>query len=293
MGLRCSWSKSVPDPVLGTTVATEPNDPLWYKDAVIYQVHVRSFFDRNDDGVGDFPGLTEKLDYVERLGVNTIWLLPFYPSPMRDDGYDIADYRGINPVYGTHKDFKAFIEAAHERGLKVITELVVNHTSDQHPWFQAARKAPPGSAKRNFYVWSDTDERFPETRIIFTDTEDSNWAWDSGREAILLAPLLLASTGFESQQSAGRASRDTRDALLARHGRRWVAARCDPISLRARWHEQRESSRDARGHSADPGGHRRALREPHAACGSEPVAGGRARVLRERRSSATWRTTFR
>ena len=160
-------------------MAAEENDPLWYKDAVIYQVHVRAFFDRNDDGVGDFPGLTEKLDYVERLGVNTIWLLPFYPSPLRDDGYDIADYRGINPVYGTHKDFKAFIEAAHERSLKVITELVVNHTSDQHPWFQAARKAPPGSAKRNFYVWSDTDERFPETRVIFSDTEDSNWAWDS------------------------------------------------------------------------------------------------------------------
>jgi maltose alpha-D-glucosyltransferase / alpha-amylase len=123
--------------------------------------------------------LTEKLDYIERLGVNTIWLLPFYPSPLRDDGYDIADYRGINPVYGTHKDFQAFIRAAHDRGLKVITELVVNHTSDQHPWFQAARKAPPGSAKRNFYVWSDTDERFPETRVIFNDTEVSNWAWDS------------------------------------------------------------------------------------------------------------------
>ena len=155
------------------------NDPLWYKDAVIYQVHVRSFFDRNDDGIGDFPGLTEKLDYIERLGVNTIWLLPFYPSPLRDDGYDIADYRGINPVYGTHEDFKAFIRAAHNRGLKVITELVVNHTSDQHPWFQAARKAPAGSPKRNFYVWSDTDDRYPETRVIFSDSEVSNWAWDS------------------------------------------------------------------------------------------------------------------
>ncbi len=161
-------------------MGSEPSDdPLWYKDAVIYQLHVRSFFDQNDDGVGDFAGLTSKLDYIERLGVSAIWLLPFYPSPMRDDGYDIADYLGINPVYGTQRDFQAFVRAAHERGLKVITELVVNHTSDQHPWFQEARKAPRESAKRDLYVWSDTDKRFPETRIIFTDSEQSNWAWDS------------------------------------------------------------------------------------------------------------------
>ncbi len=153
-------------------------DPLWYKDAVIYQLHVRSFFDSNDDGIGDFRGLTAKLDYIERLGVNAIWLLPFYPSPLRDDGYDIADYRGINPVYGTQRDFRTFVREAHRRGLKVITELVVNHTSDQHPWFQAAREAPAGSAKRNYYVWSDTDQRFKGTRIIFSDTEESNWAWD-------------------------------------------------------------------------------------------------------------------
>ena len=159
-------------------MSTDANDPLWYKDAVIYQLHVRSFFDQNDDGVGDFAGLTSKLDYIERLGVSAIWLLPFYPSPMRDDGYDIADYLGINPVYGTQIDFQAFVRAAHERGLKIITELVVNHTSDQHPWFQAARTAPRGSERRELYVWSDTDKRFPETRIIFTDTEQSNWAWD-------------------------------------------------------------------------------------------------------------------
>jgi len=153
-------------------------DPLWYKDAIVYQVHVKSFFDSNDDGVGDFNGLRRKLDYIESLGVNAIWLLPFYPSPMRDDGYDIADYRGINPAYGNRRDFRAFIREAHKRGLKVITELVVNHTSEQHAWFQAARKAPKGSAKRDYYVWSDTDQKFPETRIIFTDTEESNWAWD-------------------------------------------------------------------------------------------------------------------
>src|SRR5690606_10943581 len=118
------------------------DDPLWYKDAVIYQVHVRSFFDENNDGIGDLRGLTEKLDYIQRLGFNAIWLLPFYPSPMRDDGYDIADYRSINPVYGTLAGFRTFVREAHKRGLKVITELVINHTSDQHPWFQAARRAP-------------------------------------------------------------------------------------------------------------------------------------------------------
>ncbi|BAW80129.1 trehalose synthase/amylase TreS [Candidatus Nitrosoglobus terrae] len=155
-----------------------PDDPLWYKDAIIYQLHVRAFFDSNNDGTGDFRGLTQKLDYIQNLGVNTIWLLPFYPSPLRDDGYDIADYHNIYAEYGTRRDFRNFVREAHSRGLKVIIELVINHTSDQHPWFQAARKAPSGSAKRNFYVWSDTDHKFPETRIIFTDTETSNWAWD-------------------------------------------------------------------------------------------------------------------
>lgn len=154
------------------------DDPLWYKDALIYQTHVKAFMDSDGDGTGDFVGLTQKLDYIRDLGVNCIWLLPFYPSPMRDDGYDIADYRNVNPAYGSRRDFRRFIDAAHRRGLRVITELVINHTSDQHPWFQAARHAPRGSSKRNFYVWSDDDRRFAETRIIFTDTESSNWAWD-------------------------------------------------------------------------------------------------------------------
>jgi maltose alpha-D-glucosyltransferase / alpha-amylase len=153
-------------------------DSLWYKDAVIYQVHVKAFRDSNDDGVGDFPGLTQSLPYIRDLGVNTVWLLPFYPSPLKDDGYDIADYHGVHPHYGTPADFRHFLREAHRLGLRVITELVINHTSDQHPWFQAARRAPPGSSKRNYYVWSDTDTRWPETRIIFTDTEKSNWAWD-------------------------------------------------------------------------------------------------------------------
>jgi len=153
-------------------------DTLWYKDAVIYEAHVRAFYDSNNDGVGDFPGLTLKLDYIQDLGVNTIWLLPFYPSPGKDDGYDIASYRDVHPQYGTRADFKHFIQEAHRRGIRVITELVINHTSDQHPWFQAARRAPAGSRKRNYYVWSDTPDRYSGTRVIFTDTETSNWAWD-------------------------------------------------------------------------------------------------------------------
>ena len=153
-------------------------DPHWYRDAVIYQLHLKSFFDANGDGIGDFAGLLQKLDYVAELGVDTLWLLPFYPSPRRDDGYDIAEYRGVHPDYGTLGDARRFIREAHARGLKVITELVINHTSDQHPWFQRARAARPGSSHRNYYVWSDTDQKYPETRIIFLDTEKSNWTWD-------------------------------------------------------------------------------------------------------------------
>jgi maltose alpha-D-glucosyltransferase/alpha-amylase len=153
-------------------------DPLWFKDAVIYEAHVRSFYDRNDDGIGDLRGVVEKLDYLQDLGVNCLWLLPFFPSPLRDDGYDIADYRGVHPDYGSVEDFRKLVEAAHGRGIRVVIELVVNHTSDQHPWFQRARRAPRGSPERDFYVWSDTDERYREARIIFTDTERSNWTWD-------------------------------------------------------------------------------------------------------------------
>jgi len=159
------------------------DDPLWFKDAIIYELHVKAFSDSNNDGIGDFRGLIDKLDYLQNLGVNTLWLLPFYPSPLRDDGYDIADYRNIHPDYGSMADFRQFVREAHHRGLKVITELVINHTSDQHPWFQAARNAPPKSMKRDYYVWSDDNKKFPETRIIFTDTEKSNWAWDDVAKA--------------------------------------------------------------------------------------------------------------
>ncbi|MGH7727530.1 MAG: maltose alpha-D-glucosyltransferase [Vulcanimicrobiaceae bacterium] len=153
-------------------------DPLWYKDAIIYQLHIKAFFDADGDGVGDFRGLSEKLDYIADLGATCIWLLPFFPSPMRDDGYDISDYRNVNPAYGTTHDVRQFVRAAHERGLRVLIELVVNHTSDQHPWFQRARRAKRGSVWRDFYVWSDSDKKYAGTRIIFTDTESSNWTWD-------------------------------------------------------------------------------------------------------------------
>ena len=154
------------------------SDPLWYKNAVIYELHVRAFQDSNEDGIGDLRGLVQKLDYLQDLGVSAIWLLPFYPSPLKDDGYDIADYYSINPIYGKLADFKLLLREAHARGLRVITELVVNHTSDQHPWFQRARRAKPGSSWRSFYVWSDTPEKYRDARIIFKDFEPSNWSWD-------------------------------------------------------------------------------------------------------------------
>ncbi|MCC7447469.1 MAG: maltose alpha-D-glucosyltransferase [Anaerolineae bacterium] len=153
------------------------SDQLWYKDAIFYELHVKAYYDSTQDGIGDFRGLTQKLDYLKNLGVDCIWLLPFYPSPMRDDGYDISDYKAIHPYYGTLKDFKGFLAAAHNRGLRVIADMVINHTSDQHPWFQAARR-DKRSIYRNYYVWSDTPDRYKDARIIFTDTERSNWTWD-------------------------------------------------------------------------------------------------------------------
>ena len=149
----------------------------WYKNAIIYQVHVRSFFDANGDGIGDFAGLAQRLDYVQELGVNAIWLMPFFPSPLRDDGYDISDYRSVHPSYGTLEDFKSFLSIAHDRGIRVIIEMVLNHTSDQHPWFQESRSSQD-NPKRDWYVWSETDSKYRGTRIIFLDTEMSNWAWD-------------------------------------------------------------------------------------------------------------------
>src|SRR3989442_895065 len=157
---------------------TLEDDPLWYKDAIIYELHVRAFYDSNDDGIGDFAGLTQKLDYLQDLGITAVWLLPFYPSPLRDDGYDIADYTAVHPSYGSVNDFRAFLREAHRRGIRVISELVLNHTSDQHAWFQRARRARRGSPARKFYVWNDTTEKYKEARIIFKDFETSNWTRD-------------------------------------------------------------------------------------------------------------------
>jgi maltose alpha-D-glucosyltransferase/alpha-amylase len=165
-------------PTLDTESAQKADDGLWFKDAIIYQLHVKAFQDSNGDGIGDFAGLTERLDYLRDLGVTALWLLPFYPSPGRDDGYDISNYGDINPDFGSMKDFRRFMQEAKRRGLRVITELVVNHTSDQHDWFKRAKRSAPGSSARNWYVWSDTDQKYQGTRIIFTDTEKSNWAWD-------------------------------------------------------------------------------------------------------------------
>ena len=158
-------------------------DPFWYKDAIIYELHVRAFADSNGDGIGDFPGLMSHLDYLQDLGVTCIWILPFFPSPLRDDGYDIANYIDVNPSYGTLSDFKAFLDAAHQRNMQVMIELVINHTSDQHPWFKAARLAAPGSPEREMYVWSQSDQVYKDARIIFTDTEKSNWTWDDVAKA--------------------------------------------------------------------------------------------------------------
>src|SRR5213595_47430 len=188
---------------------TLEDDPLWYKDAVIYELHVRAFYDSNDDGIGDFAGLTQKLDYLQDLGITAVWLLPFYPSPLRDDGYDIADYTAVHPSYGTVNDFRAFLREAHRRGIRVISELVLNHTSDQHAWFQRARRARPGSAARKFYVWNDTTDKYKEARIIFKDFETSNWTWDA------IANQYYWHRFYHHQPDLNFESADVRRSLLA------------------------------------------------------------------------------
>ena len=166
------------------------NDPLWFKDAIIYEVSVRAFFDSNGDGIGDFQGLIQKLDYLEDLGINTIWLLPFFPSPLKDDGFDVTEHCDVHPDYGTLADFKQFLKESHRRGIRVITELILNHTSDQHPWFKRSRKAKPGSRYRDLYVWSDSTEKYKEARVMFTSEEASELDLGSRSKSILLASLL-------------------------------------------------------------------------------------------------------
>jgi maltose alpha-D-glucosyltransferase / alpha-amylase len=175
---RAQKARRQPRRTEGSPLSSPEREKLWYKDAVIYQLHVRAFCDSNADGIGDFAGLTQKLDYIEELGTTAIWLLPFFPSPLRDDGYDIADYTSVNPGYGSLEDFKKFLQAAHARGIRVIIEMVLNHTSDQHPWFKESRSSRD-NPKRDWYVWSETDTRYQGVPIVFVDTETSNWAWDT------------------------------------------------------------------------------------------------------------------
>src|SRR5438270_362072 len=205
---------------------TLEDDPLWYKDAIIYELHVRAFYDSNDDGIGDFVGLTQKLDYLQDLGITAVWLLPFYPSPLKDDGYDIADYTNVHPSYGTLHDFKAFLREAHRRGIRVISELVLNHTSDQHAWFQRARRARPGSLARSFYVWNNTNDKYKDARIIFKDFESSNWTWDP------VANQYYWHRFYHHQPDLNFESADVRRSLLALVNS-WLAMGVDGMRLDA------------------------------------------------------------
>ena len=276
---------------------THADDPLWYKDAVIYQLHLKSFFDANNDGIGDFKGLIEKLDYIAELGVTAIWMLPFYPSPRRDDGYDIADYRGVHPDYGSLSDVRRFIEEAHNRNIKVIAELVINHTSDQHPWFQRARSAPPGSPERDFYVWSDDDDKYGGTRVIFLDTEKSNWTWDESAQARITGTASTQPpTRLEFRQSGGVMEAVLSDhAFLARHGSGRVPPRRHSLSRGTRRHEQREPGRET--HEVIKEIARRAI-DRHAtrtgSCWPRPINGRRTcGNTSAMATSARWPTIFR
>ena len=258
------------------------SNPLWFKTAVFYEIHLRGFFDGNDDGSGDFRGLIEKLDYLQWLGIDCIWLLPMYASPLRDGGYDIADYNAIHPDYGTVEDFRAFVEAAHQRGMRVIADLVMNHTSSEHPWFQEARSGKD-SPKRDWYVWSDTDERWPEARIIFIDTETSNWTWDSVAEQYYWHRF------FSHQPDLNYDNPEVQEAMLDAL-RFWLDLGIDGFRLDAvPYLYERDGTNGenlAETHEflqAGPGRGGRELPRPRAARRGEPVAGGRGRVLRRRR----------
>ena len=282
---RCPGPATEPAPAVTT---------LWYKDAIIYEVHVRAFSDSNDDGIGDFAGLTRKLDYLQDLGVNALWLLPFYPSPLRDDGYDIADYR--NPSRSTARcaDFRALRPRGAQRGLRIITELVINHTSDQHPWFQAAR-APPGSPQRNFYVWSDTTGAIRRHADHLHRYRDLELGLGSGGEGLLLAPLLQPSARSELRQSARGARASLRVMrLLARHGGRRPAAGRDSLPRRARGHQQREpAARPMQSCKRIRTAIDERYRGPHAPRRGQPVAGGRAASISATATNATWHFTSR
>ena len=240
------------------------DQPDWFKTAVFYEVLVRSFKDSNGDGVGDFRGLTEKLDYLHWLGVDCLWVPPFFSSPLRDGGYDIADYTNILPEAGTVEDFHHFLDEAHKRDIRVIIDFVMNHTSDQHPWFQASREDPDGPYG-DFYVWSDTDELYEEARVIFVDTEPSNWTWDPVRQQYFWHRFFShqPDLNFDNPKVHGGDPRG--DELLARHGPRRVPARRGALPLRAPRHQRREPPRDPRDPAQGAQLRRRELPRPGAA----------------------------
>ncbi len=264
-----------------------PEDPLWFKDAIVYELHVRGFADSNGDGIGDFRGLIQKLDYLQDLGVTAIWLLPFYPSPLRDDGYDIADYFSVNPAYGTLADFRRFLREAHRRGLRVITELVVNHTSNEHAWFQRARRAPAGSPQRDFYVWSDTPEKYADDAHHLQGLRAVELELGPGRARLLLASLLLAPTRPQLRRSGGARGAVQGRRLLDGHGRRRHAARRGALPVRARGHQLREPPGDARFPAQAPHAPRLEVPRPDAPRRGQPVAGGRGRSTSATATSAT------
>ena len=231
-------------------------DPLWYKDAVIYEMHVKAFSDSNNDGIGDFPGLMQKLDYLQDLGVTCLWLLPFFPSPLRDDGYDISDYMSVHPSYGTLDDFQRFLDAAHDRGLQVMIELVINHTSDQHPWFQRARQRASRIDRTQLLRLERHRSEVQRRAHHLHRHRKIQLDLGSRRPGLLLASLLLAPAGSELRQSRGAGRSPPRDALLARHGRGRAAHRRHSVSGRARRHQLRESSRNPRRHQSHPRGDR-------------------------------------
>ena len=269
-----------------------PTGPLWYKDAVIYELHVRAFHDGNGDGIGDFRGLIDKLDYLQDLGVTALWLLPFYPSPLRDDGYDISDYRQRPPVLrhacGTSG---TFLREAHRRGMRVITELVLAHTSDEHPWFQRARAGRPGQRDRDFYVWSDTPDRFADARVIFKDFETSNWTCDPVAGAYFWHRFYSHQPEPQLRQPGGPAGDARRRRLLALDGRRRAPSRRRPVPLRPRGHHVREPARDLRVPA------RRCAPTSTSAsrdgcCWPRPTSGPRTRwPTWARATRATWRST--
>ena len=225
---------------------TLPQDALWYKDAIIYQVHVRTFHDSNGDGIGDFRGLAEKLDYLQELGINALWLMPFFPSPLRDDGYDIADYRSVHPSYGTLDDFKFFLAAAHQRGIRVIIEMVLNHTSDQHPWFQESRSSRD-NPRRDWYVWSDTDTQVSGRPHHFPRYRNFELGLGPGFEVILLASFFQPPARSELRQSGGARRNVGGDAVLAGDGSGWLSAGRGSLSRRTGRHILRKLARDSRG----------------------------------------------